>query len=285
MNNLDYIQGMNFDAIWMSPIVAQLPQSTPDGTSYASYWQQNLYGINNKFGSAQDLYNLIDAIHARGMYFMMDIVVNHMAYNGAVDEIDYSVLDPFNDQKYYHNYCEMDYSAKNTTSLEECWLGSWYVPLADLRTEDEIVQQMFGDWIHEMVSNYSVDGLRIDAGANVQPDFFTGFVESAGVFATTEVYLDNDTTACVWQETAGSILNYPIYWPLTDAFQDGGSISDLADMMTSQKTSCKDTTVLGTFSENHDVPRFANHTQDVARAKNVATFVLMSDGKSGRNQL
>lgn len=278
LNNLDYIQGMNFDAIWMSPIVAQLPQMTPDGRAYAGYWQQNLYSINTNYGTAEELQELIAAMHSRGMFIMMDVVVNHMAYDSHVEDIDYSVLIPFNDTKYYHPYCEMDYSGENATALEQCWLGGSYVPLADLRTEDDQVREMFGTWIEQMVSNYSVDGLRIDAGVNVEPEFFTSFVERAGVFATAEVYIANATTACQWEKTAGSILNYPIYWPLTSAFQADGSIGDLVDMIQTQKSVCHDPTTFGTFSENQDVPRFANHTSDLALAQNVATFVLMSDG-------
>lgn len=249
MENLDYIQGMNFDAIWMSPIVAQLPQLTPDGRSYAGYWQQDLYSINYNFGSADDLHALIDEIHRRGMYYMMDVSVNHMAFSGAADKIEYSVLNPFDDEKYYHPYCELDYSGKNLTSLEVCWLGSWFVPLVDLRTEDKAVQDIFGSWIKEMVANYSVDGLRIDTGVNVEPSFFTDFVESAGVFATAEIYLSNDTEACKWEETVGSIINYPLYWPLVAAFTPYGSYDDLTAMMEAQKSSCKDTTALSTFSE------------------------------------
>ena len=247
MDNLDYIQGMNFDAIWMSPIVANLPQLTDDGTSYAGYWQQNLYDINTRYGTAEDLHALIDAIHDRGMLFMMDVVVNHMAFSGH--KVNYDVLNPFNDEKYYHSYCEIDYSGNNLTSLQDCWLGSWWVPLVDLKTELPEVQEMFGDWISGMVANYSVDGLRIDAGANVEPEFFTNFVKSAGVFATAEVYLSNDTEACKWQDTVGSIINYPLYWPLTSAFQPKGNFTDLVAMMESQKTTCKDTTLQTTFSE------------------------------------
>jgi alpha-amylase len=249
LENLDYIQGMNFDAIWISPVVGQLPQSTQDGQAYAGYWQQNVYTLNSNFGNPQDLYDLIAAVHERGMYFMMDVVPNHMAYNGYYKDIDYSILYPFNDSKYYHPYCAMDYSGDNLTALEDCWLGSTYTPLADLNTQSTEVQSMWGKWISEMVSNYSVDGLRIDAGANVNPDFFTGFVKSAGVFATAEVYLSNDTVACGWQETVGSILNYPLYWKITDAFQPNGDISGLVDMIASEKTTCKDTTALATFSE------------------------------------
>lgn len=79
-NNLDYIQGMGFDAVWISPITEQLPQLTGVGESYAGYWQQNLWGINERFGSEDDLIELIEDIHDRQMYVMLDVVVNHMGY-------------------------------------------------------------------------------------------------------------------------------------------------------------------------------------------------------------
>jgi len=253
MENLDYIQGMNFDAIWISPVTAQLPQYTEDGRSYAGYWQQDLYSLNPEFGTLDDFHNLIKAVHGRGMLFMLDIVTNHMAYNSMQGDgapaINYTIMNPFNDQKYYHQECSIDYSGNNLTSLEECWLGSRFVPLPDLRTEDDDVRNMFGDWIEQMVANYSIDGLRIDAGINVEPEFFTGFVKRAGVFATTEVYHSNDSIACQWQETAGSILNYPQYWPITSAFQSNGDFGDLTTVIESERQNCQDTTVLGTFSE------------------------------------
>lgn len=208
--NLDYIQGMNFDAIWISPIVAQLPQSTGDGQAYTGYWAQNLYGLNSNFGTADDLKNLIEAIHARGMYIMLDIVVNHMGYAGAGNDVDYSIFDPFNDEKYFHSYCAVDASADNQTNVEVCWLGDNIVALADLRTEDDIVRTMYGNWISGLVSNHSIDGLRIDTALNVEPDFFSGFVDAAGVFAMGEA-MDGDVTyVCHWEDDIGSMLNYPV---------------------------------------------------------------------------
>jgi alpha-amylase len=81
---LDYIQGMNFDAIWISPIVAQLPQKTGWGEAYAGYWAQDLYALNDNFGTADDLKSLVTAMHDRGMYLMLDIVVNHMGWCSSI---------------------------------------------------------------------------------------------------------------------------------------------------------------------------------------------------------
>ena len=77
-DNLDYIQGMNFDAIWISPVVEQLTESTIDGEAYTAYWAQDLYALNPHFGTQDDLNELIQAVHDRGMYIMLDVVVNHM---------------------------------------------------------------------------------------------------------------------------------------------------------------------------------------------------------------
>lgn len=41
---------------------------------------------------------------------------------------------------------------------------------------------------------------------------------------------------------------------------------------------CTDTSVLTTFSENHDNPRFASYTSDFALAKNIIAFTILSDG-------
>jgi alpha-amylase len=248
-DNLDYIENMGFDAIWISPVVGNLPQTTGDGQSYTSYWQQNLYALNHNFGTQDDLLDLISEVHARGMLLMLDIVVNHMGYYGPPESIDYSVFWPFNDQKYFHDYCSVDDPA-NHTNAEECWLGDGVVPLADLRTEDQDVQDMFGVWIHEMVQNYSIDGLRIDTAINVNPSFFTDFVKAAGVFATGETMTGNNLIACTWENTVGSILNYPIYYTLIRAFQDEeGSINDLVETIESTRENCNDPTVLGSFSE------------------------------------
>lgn len=43
-----------------------------------------------------------------------------------------------------------------------CWLGDEKVPLPDLNTQDTQVQATYGDWIENLVKEYSIDGLRID---------------------------------------------------------------------------------------------------------------------------
>lgn len=55
---------------------------------------------------------------------MVDIVVNHMGYYcgkaedgdcGPQGTIDYSIYNPFNSEKYFHPFCEINYN--NATSI------------------------------------------------------------------------------------------------------------------------------------------------------------------------
>lgn len=70
--------------------------NTNDGSGYHGYWAQNIYELNSNFGTRDDLVDLSAELHARGMYLMVDVVTNHMAYVGCGNCVDYSTFTPFN---------------------------------------------------------------------------------------------------------------------------------------------------------------------------------------------
>lgn len=55
-------------------------------------------------------------------------------------------------------------------------------------------------------------------------------------------------------------------------------MSGLQEVYNSGIEYCQDTTLLGTFTENQDQPRFASYTNDTAILKNALTFNMLSDG-------
>ncbi|KAK9235611.1 glycoside hydrolase superfamily [Lipomyces kononenkoae] len=82
INMLDYVQGMGFTAIWISPIVENIPDETGWGYAYHGYWTKNIFALNTNFSTAADLIELATELHNRGMYLMVDIVINHFAFSG-----------------------------------------------------------------------------------------------------------------------------------------------------------------------------------------------------------
>ncbi|KAL4932676.1 alpha-amylase [Aspergillus undulatus] len=277
INQLDYIQGMGFTAIWITPVTTQV-ESSEFGDAYHGYWQQDLYSLNEQLGTEDDLKALADALHDRGMYLMVDVVANHMGYVGAADSVDYSVFNPLDSQEYYHDPCDIS-NYDDQTQVEECWLSTSSVSLPDVDTTRDDVKSIFHDWIGNLVSNYSIDGLRVDTAKHVQKNFWRDFNDAAGVYAIGEVFQGNQDYTCPYQDVIDGVTNYPIYFPLLRAFQStDGSISELAVMIENVKSTCSDTSLLGSFIENHDNPRFASYTDDYSLAKNVIAFVILDDG-------
>ena len=85
---------------------------------------------------------------------MVDVVTNHNGWNGSSNTVDYSRFHPFNDKKYYHDYCPIS-NYSDQVMVEECWLGDPKVELPDLRTEDPYIVQEYQYWIRSLLSNYS----------------------------------------------------------------------------------------------------------------------------------
>lgn len=94
---------MGFDAIWISPV----PVNTPD--CYHGYCALDWYKINPNFGGEEELKDLIQEMHDRDMWIMLDVVANHsIPSDTQLDQI--SGVNPFNKTEHYHPYCAIDWN-------------------------------------------------------------------------------------------------------------------------------------------------------------------------------
>lgn len=78
-DRLDYIGGLGCSALWLSPIF----KNRRELNTYHGYGIQNFLDIDPRFGTVEDLRNLVDKAHKRGMYVILDIVINHTGDNWA----------------------------------------------------------------------------------------------------------------------------------------------------------------------------------------------------------
>ncbi|KII88904.1 glycoside hydrolase family 13 protein [Plicaturopsis crispa FD-325 SS-3] len=276
--NLDYIQDAGFTAIWISPVAENYDgPRVKYGDAYHGYWTKDISKLNPRFGTADDLKGLVSALHSRGMYIMVDVVVNNVMSTSV--DISSSLSGYFlKDQSQYHKYCTVNWT--DITSEQECWLGDPVVPLPDVNTEDQGVQQAYGEWIAQFVQEYNIDGLRIDAAKHVNVEFWPSFAQKAGVFTMGEV-LDSDVVLpASYQPSLDSVLHYPAYFALTQGFNipGPGNLSAIVDIMNRSKQTFKDTSVLGNFLENQDQPRWHNSSVDPASLHNAMVYTFMSDG-------
>lgn len=71
---LDYIKGLGCTAIWLSPV---LKNRLDLNDSYHGYGIQDFLDVDPRFGTLEDLQELTREAHHRGMYVIMDVVINH----------------------------------------------------------------------------------------------------------------------------------------------------------------------------------------------------------------
>ena len=160
INHLDHIARIA-DAIWISPVVEQIPQclrGEKDGVKFRhcafhGYWAQRFDRANRHFGGISDLRALIDAAHARGLKVLLDVVPNHVGY-GALPW----VKDPLWTRSVELGTCP----APPADPLQDCLFG-----LPDLRTESDAVSDAIARWHADWLRESGADGYRIDTAKHV----------------------------------------------------------------------------------------------------------------------
>src|SRR5687768_17176050 len=77
---LDYIKNLGCNAIWISPPMKNRLEYNDSAHGYAI---QDFLAVDPRLGTLEDLQELVREAHARGMYVIFDIVINHTGNNWA----------------------------------------------------------------------------------------------------------------------------------------------------------------------------------------------------------
>jgi alpha-amylase len=261
INKLDYIKGMGFDAIWISPII-----ENTEG-SYHGYHFTNLYNLNYHFGSEDDFKELVRTCHSKDIWVMVDVVANHAGPVGT----DFGRINPFNRAEHYHDWCEIN-NWRNQWEVENCRLCG----LPDLKQENDWVTQKLLEWIHDMVQKYNLDGIRIDTIMEVPKWFWDKFRVSAGVFQIGEAFDGNPGYVADYQNHLDSVFNYPLYYTIKSSFC--GSFRNLEGYLFNTRKVFPAPEYMATFVENHDNPRWLHDCGDRAKFTNAVIFSLVWEG-------
>eukprot|EP00824_Muranothrix_gubernata_P019306 TRINITY_DN38922_c0_g1_i1.p1 TRINITY_DN38922_c0_g1~~TRINITY_DN38922_c0_g1_i1.p1 ORF type:complete len:464 (+),score=87.64 TRINITY_DN38922_c0_g1_i1:3-1394(+) len=266
--NLDYIQGMGFDAIWISPMV-----DNKEG-GYHGYWFRDWYKVNSHFGSADELKDLISEMHRRDMWMMFDVVANHVAPVGE----DFSSINPFNRAEHYHSTCQIgnsDFCGGNQDHVENCRLAN----LPDLNQNNPWVRSELIKWVKWLVSEFSIDGIRIDTVAHVPKDFWSEFTRAAGVYTVGEVFCYPLNYDEPYLDHMDGLLNYALFWSLRNTFK-GSSFRELSNRIkeVQGRNYGSKLKYCGLFVDNHDNDRFLHNYGNWDSLNGALLFTLFFPG-------
>lgn len=200
---LDYIHDLGATALWITPPVAnQWWDARHQYGGYHGYWAEDFMRVDAHAGTLDDYRKLSRCLHARDMFLIQDIVVNHVGnffrYDGAIDADDPEHGFHINtDAKPHDAPTRYPFSLNDVRRKKDRaaaiyhWtpdiidfadthqLQNWQLAgLDDLNTENPLVRkalrQSYAFWIDKV----GVDGYRIDTAFYVPPEFFDDFLRN-----------------------------------------------------------------------------------------------------------
>lgn len=105
------------------------------------------------------------------------------------------------------------------------------------------------------------------------------FEDASGVYVIGEAFNGDPAVIIPYQDSISGLMNYPAYYWITQAFQStSGSITNLINGINQMKADAINTTLYGSFLENHDNARFPSLTSDLSLAKSAIAFTMLADG-------
>jgi len=207
---------------------------------------------------------------------MIDVVGNHMG--NQKNSGSYSEFVPFNRVEHYHDCrgcprsCNIE-NWGNQAEVEHCRLSG----LPDLNQTNPFVRKNLIKYIKSLAAD-NCDGLRIDTIAEVEKPFWKELQEAIGEFAMGENYNGDIGYVSSYQTVMDSVLSYPMYFTMRDVFAYGQSMRKLGSRLQDDDKYYKDSSVVGTFIDNHDQARFLSVQSDTWKYRNGLVFTLFSTG-------
>ncbi len=215
---LDHIRSLGINAIYLTPIFSS--------TSNHKYNISNYYTVDSQFGTNGDLKELVKACHEKGIRILLDAVFNHcgeqlpqfedVCKKGRKSKYyDWFIIDGDKPDKEKHNY--------------EVFAFCDYMP--KLNTSNPDVVKYFTDVAVHYITEYGIDGWRLDVSDEVSHTFWREFrsaVKSAKPDAVIIGENWHNASNYLKGDQYDSIMNYSFTKCCLDFF---GKRSIDADMM------------------------------------------------------
>ncbi|MGL4650948.1 MAG: alpha-amylase family glycosyl hydrolase [Caldilineaceae bacterium] len=267
IESLDWLQALGVDVLWPTPFFA-----TP---TYHGYDTTDYYQVDPRFGTNDDLRELVQQAHARGMRVILDLVVNHTSLdfapfvaalaNPKAPERDWFSWGP----QYTHGYRTFF----NVRSMPQLNL--------DHPAAREAMCDVARYWLRE----YDVDGYRLDYAAGPSHAFWSYFRRACRA-AKSDCWLFGEVTR------AGDILR--AYSGRLDGCLDFGfarevrrlannpdvTLGHFAAWYTGSRNFFGSGFNLPSFLDNHDMNRFLWAVQGDRRKLRFGIALLLALGDS-----
>ncbi|MCB9599225.1 MAG: glycosidase [Sandaracinus sp.] len=271
---LPYLEELGADAVWITPVQAQIGRRG-DQCGYHGYWA-NLddplspahAAIEPRLGDDAAMDALIEAMHARGMKLVVDLVVNHVGYDARLTRTRPAWFHP-------RSGCE----ALGPSEIY-CALAG----LPDLAHERADVRAWLDDYSAAFTRRFAFDGIRMDTVKHVPASYFadhwipTVRAERENLWLVGELLDEGSYDPFEPYVATGfdGLFDFPLRRALIESLGKGGSLDDVAVRVQEyvnrfgQVAARRKSQLL----DNHDVPRFLTESEGQPEALRSARYHL-----------
>ena len=199
----NYFSDLGINVIWMTPVVEQIHGATNEGTGntygFHGYWTKDWTELDPNFGTKNDLKELVEKAHKKGIRIVLDAVINH---TGPVTEKDsvypnsWVRTSPTCNYQNYENttactlvanlpdiLTESNQPAELPQMLVEKWKkeGKYETEIKSLETffartgYPKAPKYYIMKWLADYVEQYGIDGYRVDTVKHTNEDVWKDF--------------------------------------------------------------------------------------------------------------
>lgn len=274
-SRLGYLDDLGVTVLWITAPLdnAEGPWSGQCSSTYAGYhgyWPSG-EGLEEHFGTEEELHALIEDAHALGMRVMVDWVANHVH-----EEHDLYQTRPewFNDRYLCVEDDDGDGVSNWDQRPETCWFAS-YLPDLDYTQTEPLVREV--DMAIDLAKDWEIDGFRIDAVKHMPQSVFVNSqarireeIEHREAGGTEDFRTIGETFDSYWrisnylgESQLDSQFDFPLYYAVLAAFaRDEIGLSDGDSSLQASlaaSAAAYGGATMSTFLGNHDVERFITH--------------------------
>jgi cyclomaltodextrinase / maltogenic alpha-amylase / neopullulanase len=229
---LDHLQQLGATVLWLMPI-QPCGMEGRKGTLGSPYSIRDYYAIDPTFGNDAECRELVDAVHARGMRVILDVVLNHASRD--------CVLAGTNPE-----FFRRDADGKPVSSE-----SAWSDVIAFDYSNPDLREYMFALLLHYR-DRYGFDGFRCDIAHYIPVDFWDEARQRLGpdVFLLAEA-----EEPSLLRNAFDASYAWKFFHTLNSVFTEGASATRLRETWEQRRTQLPEGALEMRFTDNHDETR------------------------------
>lgn len=213
IEHMDHIQKLGIDVLYMTPVFKS--------NSCHKYDTIDYYQVDPSFGTLEDLKELVQKAHERGMKVVMDAVFNHTGREFFAFE---DILEKGEKSKYLDWYFIEGFPLEGGSGEIpnfKCFAYHGGMPKLNLRNPE--VEKFITDVACYWIKECDIDGWRLDVGDEISHFFWKRFREAVKAVKKNMLIIGE-----IWHYAGDflegdewdTVMNYPFYLNMIDLLAD-----------------------------------------------------------------